>query len=187
MYHSLSFSCTVANTTPGEDGTGFVQIETLLVRLNTTYAPNGRFKAFGPRDAFTNSSIGMDAVVCLEIFEPFVMELYNNTIGEPLSVQVDSKGNVIGDVPGRKEKKIEIKLPKHVVVDDPLKDVVRVNSTGLGGVFAPLHANSINLMVKVRSARWRLLFCPLIDAQDNGRDSFYVPSTTVRSNHLTYS
>ena len=38
-----------------------------------------------------NSRIGYDAVVCVEMFEPWVLEIYNSTLGVPTTTRISSK------------------------------------------------------------------------------------------------
>jgi hypothetical protein len=53
-----------------------VTVENILVRLNTTYAPNGTFSTTGssiPDQNGTTTFIGYDAAVCLELYEPWIL------------------------------------------------------------------------------------------------------------------
>ena len=82
----------------GQDGNGWISFEQVLVRLNTTYAPNGTFPILGtqsvPDATGKATQIGYDAVVCLQLFEPWVMEVYNSTTG-PSTVGLVERGNVV--------------------------------------------------------------------------------------------
>lgn len=80
----------------GQDGKGWISLEQVLVRLNTTYAPNGIFPVLGaqnlPDATGEPTHIGYDAVVCLQLFEPWVVEVYNSTTG-PSTVRMVERGN----------------------------------------------------------------------------------------------
>ncbi|KAJ7087271.1 hypothetical protein B0H15DRAFT_843326 [Mycena belliarum] len=145
----------------GEDGKGFVSIETLLVRLNTTYTPKGTFLTHTdipmPDVNGTNTFIGVDAAVCLELYEPWVVETYNNSMGVPSTTRIASKGNAIVDANPAQE--INTRPP---LTDTSLKR--ELTSTNLLAVYDVAHGNSANQILK-----------------DNGRDAFYVPSPTLVS------
>ncbi|KAJ7122886.1 hypothetical protein C8R44DRAFT_156846 [Mycena epipterygia] len=147
----------------GADGNGFVSIETLLVRLNTTYAPNGTFLTHSdlsvPDVNGKSTFIGFDAAVCLELYEPWVLETYNNSIGVPTTTRIVNKGNTIIDANTTQFQEKNIRAP---LTDPALKRYL--NSTNLLPVYDVAHGNSANQILK-----------------DNGRDSFYVPSPTLVS------
>ena len=89
--------CTTLDCT-GADGKGWVSLEHVLIRLNTTYTPNGTFPVLSaqsiPDIAGKPTYIGYDAAVCLQLFEPWVVEVYNSTTG-PSTVRIT--GNGAGD------------------------------------------------------------------------------------------
>ncbi|KAG5645260.1 hypothetical protein DXG03_006562 [Asterophora parasitica] len=150
--HSL-FSMPVGES--GKDGHGWMSVEQVLVRINTTYTPDGKFARLSdqsiPDIDGKPTYIGYDAIACVQLFEPWVLEIYNSTTGLPSSTRVVGKGNVIvsNNTVDREEKLIGTPL-----VDT---DVNRaLNSSNLFSV--------VNQMIK-----------------DNGRDSSYVPSPTVVS------
>lgn len=71
----------------------------MLVRLNTTYAVNGTFGILGntsvPDKDGRATFVGYDAVVCLELYEPWVLEVYNSSIGLPNSIRVVDKAATV--------------------------------------------------------------------------------------------
>ncbi|KAK0189510.1 hypothetical protein F5146DRAFT_628992 [Armillaria mellea] len=151
--------------TMGEEGFGWISIEWVLVRLNTTYALNGTFAAYSDEYVLNENGretrIGYDAAVCLELYDPYIVETYNSTTGVPSSTGIISQSKEITDsssVQGAPEEKR---------TGNPLmgSNVKRqLNSTGLKDVYDTLHGNSVNQMLK-----------------DNGRDAYYVPSPTLIS------
>ncbi|KAJ7241979.1 hypothetical protein C8J57DRAFT_1367999 [Mycena rebaudengoi] len=146
----------------GEDGKGFISIETLLVRLNTTYTPSGTFLTYSipvPDINGKDTFIGLDAAVCLELYEPWVVETYNTSFGVPATTRIINKGNVITDV--NTPQFIDTNVGP-TLADPDLKR--QLNSTGLSAVYDVAHGNSVNQILK-----------------DNGRDAYYVPSPTLVS------
>lgn len=84
----------------GGDGKGWVTLENIIVRLNTTYTQSGKFSRYGDEilDAAGNPTyIGYDAAVCLELFEPWILETYNSTVGLPNSLRIVDKANEVRD------------------------------------------------------------------------------------------
>ena len=71
----------------------------MLVRLNTTYAVNGTFGVLGntslPDKDGHATFVGYDAVICLELYEPWVLEVYNSSIGLPNSIRVIDKAATV--------------------------------------------------------------------------------------------
>ena len=79
----------------GKSGNGWVTTETVLVRLNNSYTPNASFPVYG-EDVITDASgfdsrIGYDAVVCVEVYEPWIVEIYNSSLGVPTTMKMISK------------------------------------------------------------------------------------------------
>ncbi|KAJ7667582.1 hypothetical protein DFH06DRAFT_983175, partial [Mycena polygramma] len=145
----------------GGDGKGFVSIETLLVRLNTTYTPSGTFLTHSdvavPDGSGQNTFIGLDAAVCLELYEPWVLETYNTSFGSPTTIRIVDKGDTVVDVNTTQFEEVNVG-PR--LTDPALKR--QLNSTNLFNVYDVAHTNSANQILK-----------------DNGRDAFYVPSPTL--------
>ena len=136
-----------------------------LIRINQTLTPQGSFPILGPLITSEGdpdgSRIGYDVAVCIEIYEPWIVEAFNSSSGVlPVTTRIIGRGNEMVDesidsmgsgVPGAKRRS------RYVGVERVL------SSEGKGDVFAVAHDNSVNQMVK-----------------DNGRDNDYVPSPTVR-------
>jgi len=86
----------------GRDGTNFVTMEHILVRLNTSFAPNGIFgledKNSLPDNVGIATPIGYDAAVCLELYEPWVLEVTNSSVYIPSSMRIVDKNATIKDM-----------------------------------------------------------------------------------------
>ncbi|KAK0467718.1 uncharacterized protein EV420DRAFT_1742822 [Desarmillaria tabescens] len=150
--------------TMGDEGFGWISIEWVLVRLNTTYSPSGTFATYSDESVLdangTETRIGYDAAVCLELYEPYIVETYNSTTGVPSSTGIISQSKEIMDSSAQGAP--EEKRTGNAVTGPNVKR--QLNSTELKDVYETLHGNSVNQMIK-----------------DNGRDAFYVPSPTLIS------
>ncbi|KAK0216216.1 hypothetical protein IW262DRAFT_1276633 [Armillaria fumosa] len=147
--------------TMGEEGFGWISIEWVLIRLNTTYTLNGTFATYSDQYMLDENGketwIGYDAAVCLELYEPYIVETYNSTTGVPLSTGIISQNKEITT-----DSSVEEKRAGNPVTGSNVKR--QLNSTGLKDVYDTLHGNSVNQILK-----------------DNGRDAYYVPSPTLIS------
>ena len=104
-------------------------MENILVRLNTSFAPYGTFGTKGvpvPDENGNDTFIGYDAVDCLELYEPWVLEVYNSTVGFPSSMRIVDKAAEIKDMNTEKLKEKRLGPP----VFDPLVQQVW-NSTNM--------------------------------------------------------
>ena len=80
---------------------GLVTVETLFIHVNTSYTPSGRFPVY-TNDTSTNSDgvnitawfqIGHDAAVCVQKYEPWIIEAYNTSTGSSFALQIVGKGD----------------------------------------------------------------------------------------------
>lgn len=142
----------------GDDDTGFVSLELVLIRLNSTFAAQGEFPVQGqtlPDINGTTTYIGYDAAVCIEMFEPWIVEVYNNTAGNPTTLKIVEKRNIVMDY--NTGNTVEKRQGGEISNPNVRRELT---SKRIKPVYLAAHQNSVNQMVK-----------------DNGRDSFYVPST----------
>lgn len=54
---------------------GYASLETILVRLNTSLAPQGNFGSYAPAEDDSSTTVGYDAGVCLSLREPWVLDV----------------------------------------------------------------------------------------------------------------
>jgi len=136
---------------------GWTTVETVLIRLNTSYTPSGRFPVYSnesvPDVNGVGTRIGYDAAVCVEKYDPWIIEAYNTSIGSPITLKIVDNG--YGDY---------LSPPSGKIKGNPIQNTRLLNTTGKISAFDVAHDNSINQMIK-----------------DNGRDFFYVPSPTAVS------
>jgi hypothetical protein len=145
---------------------GWTTVETVLIRLNTSFTPSGRFPVYSntslPDANGVETRIGYDAAVCVQKYEPWFIEAYNTSIGSPTLLRIVEKCYS------------NTSLPSGHIRGGPIVNTRDLNTTGKNPAFFVAHDNSINQMVK-----------------DNGRDRDYVPSPTVRrvvpSSRTTFS
>ncbi|KAG9079791.1 hypothetical protein FRC06_007464, partial [Ceratobasidium sp. 370] len=137
----------------GSDGTGWLQIEIVLVRLNRGYAPNSTFSVQVQGTADSPNPIGYDVAVCVEEFKPYMLDSYNNTAGSPTTLGLLHRGLDFDHF---------VNIPQVTTIQDGAQ--WGINSTGKFAAFASAHDNSRNVMIK-----------------DNGRDFWYVPNPTLVS------
>jgi hypothetical protein len=117
----------------GEDGNGWLEMEAVLIRLNTAFAPLGKFGVLG-NPGPDGVQIGYDMVVCIEAIEPWVLDVYNITGGSPKTFnKVIMGGNA---ATGWKQNEWKDTIP------------VNLNSTGKVAPFTAAHDNSRNVLLK---------------------------------------
>ena len=73
----------------------WIMVETVLVRLNAKYVPNANFPVWREvsiKDALELSTrIGYDAVVCVKMYEPWIVQIYNSSFGVPTTMAIVGK------------------------------------------------------------------------------------------------
>jgi len=77
-------------TTSGS-GNGWVGLETALVRLSDPYAPGATFPVWSTVQERPTILIGYDAVVCVEMCEPWIVQIYNSSLGIPTTMSIVNK------------------------------------------------------------------------------------------------
>ena len=79
----------------GESGNGWVMVETVLVRVNKRYAPNSKFSVShefpNERVSTIFIDVGYDAVICAETYEPWIVQIYNSSLGVPTTMAIVGK------------------------------------------------------------------------------------------------
>jgi len=132
---------------------GWTTVETVLIRLNTSYTPSGRFPVYLDQSFLgaNEARIGYDAAVCVQKYEPWIVEAYNTTVGSPTALRIVEKGYGSTSL-----------LPNGDIRGPHIANTRYLNTTGKNPAFYVAHDNSVNQMVK-----------------DNGRDFPFVPSPTV--------
>ena len=130
-------------------------LETFILRLDTEDTPSGRFpvslnKSLPHADRVKHV-IGYDAAVCLQRWEPWIIEAYNTSIASPSALRIVGKGTRDTSL-----------LPSGNIQGAPIENTRYLNTTGKELAFGVTYDNSLSKMVKEIS-----------------RNSDYIPSPTV--------
>ena len=127
-------------------------VETVLIRYNTVFAVNGSFPLYVAR-----TKIGYDAAVCVQKYEPWIIEVYNTTFASPSILRIVEKGNGSTSAP----------LSGHNVFQGTTVAGTRyLNTTGKSYTFKAAHGNAIHQMMKINDG-------------GDGQYWHYVPTPTV--------
>jgi len=112
---------------------GWVTVETVSIQLNTSLTPSGRFPVYSDLSWLaTGNRIGYDAVVCVQKYEPWIVEAYNTSTGSSFALQIAGKGNVnIAPSPSGSIQGARIEGARYL------------NATGKDFVFSMVHNASI--------------------------------------------
>ena len=120
-----------------ESGNGWIGIETALIRLGSSYTPNASFPVWAdpiadPQEYSTK--IGYDAVVCVEMCEPWIVQIYNSSLGVPKTMASVGKSTTTDFEPDDRN------------TGPHLGSYTRVlNSTGKGSAFYGRYAGGFSL------------------------------------------
>jgi hypothetical protein len=65
-----------------------------LIRLNTTLTSSGRFTVYAnlPDANGVETRIGYDGAVCVERYQPWIVEAFNTSVGFPTILRIVEKG-----------------------------------------------------------------------------------------------
>jgi len=128
---------------------GLTTVEMVLIRLDTDFASSGHFPVYWNA---SGTRIGYDAAVCVQRWDPWIVETSNATTSSPSVVGIVGKGS------GGTSPQPSGKLKGHQIANNNR----RLNVTGKDPAFRTAYNNSIGQMLK-----------------DNGRRGRYIPSPTV--------
>lgn len=132
-------------TFKGASGNGWTTIEVVSTRINNTYTPSGSFPLYGdpiPDATGASTRVGYDAAVCVEAYEPWIIESINSTMTgiTPSSSRVVRSG---AGFPSALDSEGGVALSR-------LQNVSRnIDSMGKATAYSAAHDNSINQMIKV--------------------------------------
>jgi len=115
---------------------GWTTVETVLLRLDTDSTPSGHFPVHWTNTFSTPSIVkvrtGYDAAVCVQKYEPWIIETYNTSIVSPSALRVVGKGNDSTS-----------QLPSGIIRGTRIADNRNLNATGKNPVFIYAHENSL--------------------------------------------
>ena len=131
-------------------GQEWTTVETVLIRYNAVFAINGSFPVY-----VSKINTGYDAAVCVQKYEPWIVEAYNTTFASPSVLRLVEKGDGSTSQP-----------PNGTIRGPPIAGTRYLNTTEKSYTFNAAHGNGIHQMMKIN---------------DGGNEQFwrYVPTPTV--------
>ncbi|EAU80542.2 hypothetical protein CC1G_09939 [Coprinopsis cinerea okayama7 len=127
-FNDTGESLSVAQMFPYHASERFLAFSTTLIRLNTAFAPNGDFSH---SISISSGEVGYDAVNCLQVYEPWLVEIhYANNLPPKMTRILEKKplGDAKGDIPDGVARSLD--------------------SRRMSNVFDILQQNGINGMLK---------------------------------------
>jgi len=143
-------SVTLGSITPSENDYEWIDVEVVLIRITTTLVPNGSFPVYSHFEVF--DEVGFDAAVCVQKYEPWVVETYNTSVTSPSISRIVEKGNGNTSSPSGNTR------------GPPIENTRYLNASSKGKSFSIAHDNGVRQMQRV-----------------NVEDYYYFPSSTVSS------
>jgi len=139
---------------PPDGSQGWTSVETVLVRFDTSFTRSGRFPVRANKTIPNGvvSNIGFDAAVCVQKYEPWIVEAYNTSTGSVSALRIVGGRNSSTSL-----------SPSGNIRGAPISNTRYLNTTNKGLTF------SVALEISIRQLR-RL-------AAGQGDD--YIPSPTV--------
>ena len=150
----VSLHSTDFNTDQADDQ-GWTTVETVIIRFNTRLTHFGHFPVYSNKSALIASwerdMVGYDAAVCVQKYEPWIIETYNTLITSPSTLGIVEKVN--GSTSGS---------PSGNIRGSPISNTRYLNTTGKEFAFSVAHGNSIYQITR-----------------DDSQGRNYLPSPTV--------
>ena len=117
-------------------------VETVLIRFEVGSMPSGRFPLYleipNIDIGLEDLRVGYDAAVCVQKYEPWIIETYNTSIASPSSLRVVGKGNSGPPL-----------LPSGNIQGASIANTRYLNATGKHPAFLVAHDNSVDQIWKV--------------------------------------
>jgi len=129
-------------------------VESVLIQLNTSFTPSGRFPVYGEpvsNGNGTETRIGCDVAVCIQKYEPWIVETYNTSIASPSILRIVGKGDGSTLLP-----------PSGNIRGAPVASTRHLNTEGKDHAFTVAYGSTVNLV-------WK----------DNNLGGEYTPTPTV--------
>lgn len=130
---ALQLSSTIAPSAASNQG--WVTVETVVIRLNTSLTPSGRFPAYWNESLPGRGEVrlGFDAAVCVQKYEPWVIEAYNTSTGSSFASRLVGKQNDSTSL-----------SPSGIIQGARIDNIRYLNATGKSFVFSTVHNNSVD-------------------------------------------
>jgi len=113
---------------------GWVTVETVFIQLDTSLTPSGRFPAYwnASSPAWGDVKLGYDAAVCVQKYEPWIIEAYNSSTGSSFILGITEKQNN-GTSPS----------PSGTIRGAQIENTRYLNATGKDFLFSRAHNASV--------------------------------------------
>jgi len=130
----------VTTNDPKSEYQSWWAVDTVLIRFDTGVLPSGRFPAhLGRLNPYgVGATIGYDAAVCVQKYEPWIVETYNTSIVSPSTLQVIGKADGGTPLP-----------PSGRIQGAPIANTRYINTTGKNQTFVAAHDDNVDQMWKV--------------------------------------
>jgi len=124
-------SATTPNVTSDQ---GWVTIETVVIRLDTNFTASGRFPVYWNNQSVPEGeelTVGYDAAVCVQKYEPWIIEAYNTSTRSSFALGIVEKQNGSASLP-----------PSGIIQGAQIAGTRYLNATGKDLVFSTVHNTS---------------------------------------------
>ena len=139
---------------------GWMTVDTAVIRLNTSLTPSGRFPVYWNESLrrFGQVRLGFDAVVCVQKYEPWIIEAYNTSTGSSFASRIVEKQSNLDSTS---------LSPSGTIRGAQVENTRYLNTTGKDIVFSAAHGFSLNRFTEAND--------------DLGRTTrgLYTPTSTV--------
>jgi len=116
----------------------WLAVDAVLIRVDTYHADRGRFPVYSNRsDPFLPVVTGYDAAVCVQRYEPWIVETYNTSIASPSISRIVGKGNAGTPL-----------SPSGSIQGAPIANTRYLNTTRKEVMIHLIHSATINQMQK---------------------------------------
>ena len=124
-------------------------LETVLIRISTGWATNGSFPVYSK--VAQGFEVGYDAAVCVQKYEPWIVEVYNTPFAPPSILRIVEKGSS------------NTSSPSGNILGPPIENTRYLNTSSKYRAFDQAHGNGIGQM---RRTNYEIL-------------PYYLPAPTV--------
>ena len=154
---SLQLSSVIAPRVANDQG--WVTVETAVIRLNTSLTPSGRFPVYSDLSLYWGGvRLGLDAVVCVQKYEAWIVEAYNTSTGSSFALGVIEKQNDSTSL-----------SPSGTIQGAQIENARSINATGKDLVFSVVHGAGVQRFWEANLYQGRL------------PEGHYTPTPTVGS------
>jgi len=139
---------------------GWMTVETVVIRLNTSLTPSGRFPVYWNESLarIGEVELGYDAAVCVHKYEPWIIESYNTSTGSSFALRIVAKQN---------DSDSTSLSPSGTIRGARIEGTRYLNATGKNVAFYAVHGISKNRFQEANLYRGRFT------------DGYYAPTPTV--------